>query len=70
MTLPGVPTGREEKRTQPDYTLVFKLSVADAVEWGEQTYKQAQQRYRVERASTVLKWLRKHRGQDRLASEH
>jgi transposase-like protein len=52
------------KRTQRDYTLAFKLAVVDEVERGELTYKQAQQRYGVQGASTVLKWLRKHGRQD------
>ena len=52
------------KRSQRDYTLAFKLAVVDEVERGELTYKQAQQRYGVQGASTVLKWLRKHGRQD------
>jgi len=48
------------KRTQRDYTLAFKLSVVDQVEKGEMTYRQAQHRYGIQGASTVLTWLRKH----------
>lgn len=48
------------KRTQRDYTLAFKLSVVDQVEKGEMTYRQAQERYGIQGASTVLTWLRKH----------
>lgn len=52
------------KRTQKGYTLAFKLAVVDQVERGELTYGQAQQRYGIEGASTVLVWLRKHGRQD------
>lgn len=48
------------KRTQRDYSLAFKLSVVDKVEKGECTYKQAQDHYGIQGASTVLVWLRKH----------
>lgn len=48
------------KRTQRDYTLAFKLAVVDQVERGELTYGQAQERYGIQGASTVLVWLRKH----------
>ena len=48
------------KRTQRDYSLGFKLSVVDAVEKGEMTYKQAQSHYGIQGRSTVLVWLRKH----------
>jgi transposase len=52
------------KRTQRDYTLAFKLAVVDQVEKGELTYSQAQERYGIQGASTVLVWLRKHGRQD------
>ena len=52
------------KRTQKDYTLAFKLAVVDQVEKGELTYKQAQERYGIQGASTVLVWLRRHGRQD------
>jgi transposase-like protein len=48
------------KRTQRDYTLAFKLSVVDQVERGEMTYREAQDRYGIQGASTVLTWLRRH----------
>lgn len=48
------------KRTQKDYSLTFKLSVVEQVEKGECTYSQAQDRYGIQGASTVLVWLRKH----------
>lgn len=48
------------KRTQRDYSLVFKLAVVDQVEKGECTYKDAQDRYGIQGRSTVLTWLRKH----------
>lgn len=50
----------EERRSQRDYTLAFKLSVVDQVEKGEMSYKQAQYRYGIQGRSTVLIWLRKH----------
>jgi transposase-like protein len=53
------------KRTQRDYTLAFKLAVVDQVERGELSYAQAQERYGIQGASTVLVWLRKHGRQDR-----
>ena len=49
-----------KKRTQRDYTLIFKLAVVEQVEKGELTYKQAQARYGIQGRSTVLVWLRKH----------
>lgn len=49
-----------DKRTQRDYSLAFKLAVVDQVEAGELTYKQAQDRYGIQGRSTVLVWLRKH----------
>lgn len=49
-----------KKRTQRDYTLPFKLAVVSAVEKGEMSYKQAQERYGIQGKSTVLEWLRKH----------
>jgi transposase len=52
------------KRTQRDYSLAFKLSVVEQVEKGELSYKQAQQRYGIQRRSTVLVWLRKYGLQD------
>lgn len=48
------------KRTQRDYSLAFKLAVVDQVEKGDMTYKQAQDRFGIQGASTVLVWLRKH----------
>lgn len=54
----------EGKRTQRDYTLAFKLGVVDAVERGEMTYKQAQEKYGIQGRSTVLVWLRRHGRQD------
>jgi transposase-like protein len=48
------------KRTQKDYSLAFKLSIVEKVEKGECTYKQAQDHYGIQGASTVLVWLRKH----------
>ena len=48
------------KRTQKDYSLAFKLSIVEKVEKGECTYKQAQDHYGIQVASTVLVWLRKH----------
>ncbi len=47
------------KRTQRDYTLVFKRAVVEQVEKGELSYKQAQERYGIQGRSMVLVWLRK-----------
>lgn len=52
------------KRTQRDYSLAFKLSVVEQVEKGEMSYPEAQRRFGIQGASTVLKWLRKHGHQD------
>ncbi|MDB5755523.1 MAG: ISPsy11, transposase OrfA [Massilia sp.] len=52
------------KRSQRDYGMTFKLGVVSAVEKGELTYKQAQQKYGIQGRSTVLVWLRKHGQQD------
>ncbi|WP_221076729.1 IS3 family transposase [Agarivorans aestuarii] len=54
------PINSSRKRTQRDYTLVFKLGVVERVEKGEMTYKQAQARFGIQGRSTVLVWLRKH----------
>lgn len=54
----------EQRRSQRDYTLAFKLRVVDQVEKGEMSYKEAQARYGIQGRSTVLKWLRKHGRQD------
>ena len=51
---------QNEKRTQKDYSLAFKLQVINEVENGEYTYKQAQHKYGIQGRSTVLVWLRKH----------
>lgn len=55
-------TGQRDfsKRTQKDYSLAFKLQVADEVEKGHLSYKQAQMKYGIQGRSTVLVWLRKH----------
>lgn len=47
-----------KRRSQRDYTLVFKLAVVDQVEKGELSYKDAQTRYGIQGRSTVLVWLR------------
>ena len=47
------------KRTQRDYSLAFKLQVIEAIEKGELTYRQSQQKYGIQGKSTVLVWLRK-----------
>ncbi len=49
-----------EKRTQKDYSLPFKLQVILEVEKGELTYKEAQRKYGIQGRSTVLVWLRNH----------
>lgn len=45
------------KRTQRDYSLAFKLSVAQPVEKGEMSYREAQRRFGIQGTSTVLTWL-------------
>lgn len=52
------------KRTQRDYSLAFKLSVVEQVEKGEMSYREAQRRFGIQGASTVLAWLRRHGHQD------
>jgi transposase-like protein len=52
------------KRTQRDYSLAFKLSVVEQVEKGEMSYREAQRRFGIQGASTVLTWLRRHGHQD------
>ena len=48
------------RRTQRDYSLIFKLSVVDQVEKGEMIHREAQDKYDIQGCSTVLVWLRKH----------
>jgi transposase-like protein len=48
------------KRTQKDYSLSFKLQLVQEIEKGELSYKQAQLKYGIQGASTVLEWLRKY----------
>ena len=50
---------QQQRRSQRDYTLGFKLAVVDEVEKGELTYKRAQNKYGIQGRSTVLVWLRK-----------
>lgn len=50
----------QQKRSQKDYNIGFKLAVVSQVEKGELTYKQAQIKYGIQGRSTVLVWLRKH----------
>lgn len=45
---------------QKDYSLIFKLQVADEVVKGLITYKESQRYYEIQGRSTVLVWLRKH----------
>jgi len=49
-----------KRRSQKDYTVAFKLSVIEEIEKGALTYRQAQQKYGIQGASTVLSWLRKY----------
>lgn len=51
---------QNQKRTQKNYILPFKLQVVLEVEKGELTYKEAQRKYGIQGRSTVLVWLRKH----------
>ena len=52
------------RRSRYDYTLAFKLGVVERIERGELTYRQAQQHYGIQGASTVLGWLRRHGRRD------
>lgn len=52
------------RRSRYDYTLTFKLGVVERIERGELTYRQAQQHYGIQGASTVLRWLRVHGRRD------
>lgn len=49
-----------EKRSQKDYSLAFKLMIVDEVEKGYINYREAQNKYGIQGHATVLKWLRKH----------
>ncbi len=51
---------QKKRRSQRDYSLVFKLQVISEVEKGELSYKQAQRKYGIQGRSTVLVWIRKH----------
>ncbi|WP_112478759.1 hypothetical protein [Vibrio variabilis] len=42
---------------QHQYSLAFKYRVVDEVEAGQITYKQAQKKYHIQGAATVLEWL-------------
>ncbi|EEH92113.2 hypothetical protein CSAG_00467 [Citrobacter portucalensis] len=44
----------EFKRTQRNFLLSFKIAIVEQAEKGEMTYKQTQQRYGIQRRSTVL----------------
>lgn len=48
------------RRSQKDYSQAFKLGVVQEVESGELSYIEAQKKYGIQGASTVLKWLRKY----------
>ena len=56
----GQERSQQQKRTQRDYSLPFKLQVIYEVEKGELTYREAQRKYGIQGRSTVLVWLRKH----------
>ncbi len=48
------------KRTQKDYTLVFKLQVVTEIELGQESTRSAQRKYGIQSRSTVVQWLRKY----------
>lgn len=48
------------KRTQRDYSMVFKLGVVREVEAGELGIKAAARKYGIQSHSTVTMWLRKY----------
>jgi transposase len=51
---------REDKKSQKDYSLAFKLMVVDEVEKGYLSYRQAQNKYGIQGHASVLRWLRKY----------
>jgi len=51
---------REDKRSQKDYSLAFKLMVVDEIEKGYLSYRQAQKKYGIQGHASVLRWLRKY----------
>ena len=53
----GQDDSLQQKRTQRDYSLPFKLHVIHEVEKGELTYKEAQKKYGIQGRSTVLVWF-------------
>lgn len=54
-----------EKRSQKDYSYSFKLQVVGEVERGELNQNQARQKYGIQGASTVRKWIEKYGNFDR-----
>ena len=48
------------KRTQRDYTLIFKLNVVKEIEFGELSTTAACRKYGIQARSTVVSWLRKY----------
>ena len=48
------------KRSQKDYTLSFKLSVASEIEQGNLSVTNAQRKYGIQVDSTVRNWLKKY----------
>ena len=51
---------REDKKSQKDYSLAFKLMVVYEVEKGCLSYRQAQNKYGIQGHASVLRWLRKY----------
>lgn len=45
------------RRTSRDYTLTFKLRLVELIQRGELTPAQAKERYGIQGASTVMRWL-------------
>lgn len=51
---------RENRHTQRDYSMPFKLKVVEEIERGDLNKNQAMYKYGIQGHSTVLKWLRKY----------
>ena len=51
---------RENRHTQRDYSMPFKLKVVEEIERGDLNKNQAMYKYGIQGHSTVLNWLRKY----------
>lgn len=53
-----------KKRTQKDYSLIFKLQLVKELEQGELTVIQAMDKYGIQSGSTIRRWLKKYSNLD------